>query len=311
MSERIQIALKLVLTHIVLLPVLLLASFFLKRDAFLSIPIVQTILIILYFSGYWEFFGFRFRARYFALIEVLWLTELVWRVILQSAQENSVYLVMALSLSQAFLLYALIKMIITIYKKEKEVVEIQFPFRNGKYLITDGGNSRTSRLMNYHYYSRIHRKKRTNNSMLFATDIVKIEDSGNGFLPQSNEDYPIFREKVFSPMDGVVVKTVNNIDDNVPYCGNYPYHTGNTVVIQNEEKFMLMGHLRKGSIRVNVGDMVKSADLIAEAGNSGYSERPHMHMQLIKSSTEDYWKGTGVSIQFRNRNLYKNRLVLV
>jgi hypothetical protein len=52
-------------------------------------------------------------------------------------------------------------------------------------------------------------------------------------------------------------------------------------------------------------------DFIAEAGNSGYSERPHIHIQLINSSTDNYWSGTGISIQYRRKNLYKNRLITV
>jgi hypothetical protein len=311
MPERTLIASKLVLTHILLLPVLILVSFILQRDAYLSISIIQTILLILYFSGYWEFFGLRFRIRYSVLIEVILLIELLWKVFFHSAQSSNRYLVYTLLLLEGYLLYELIKIIITILKKGKKVVEIDFPFLNGRFLITDGGNSRISRLMNYHFYSPIHRKNRTNNSMLFATDIVKMGDSGKNFLPLSNEDYPIFMEKVISPLNGVVFRVVNNIDDNLPYCGNYPYNTGNTVVIQNERRFLLMGHLRKGSIRVKVGDIVKSGDLIAEAGNSGYSERPHLHMQLIESSTNDYWKGLGISIQFRKQNLFKNRVITV
>jgi hypothetical protein len=311
MSERNQIALKLVLTHIILLPAIIFASLILNREVFLSISIIQTILIILYFSGYWEFFGFTFRVSYSLLIEILLLIELVYKEINESVHEINLLLMLALLILQAYLLYELLKVILTIFKKEKGAVEIEFPFKNGKYLITDGGNSRLSRLMNYHYYSRVHKKNRTNNSMLFATDIVRIEDLGRRFLPPSNEDYPVFGEKIFSPINGIVVKVVNTIDDNVPFCGNYPYNTGNTVVIRNEKLYLLMGHLKKESIKVTEGEIIKSADLIAEAGNSGYTERPHLHMQLIESETENYWKGTGRSILFRNINLFKNRAIIV
>jgi murein DD-endopeptidase MepM/ murein hydrolase activator NlpD len=72
---------------------------------------------------------------------------------------------------------------------------------------------------------------------------------------------------------------------------------------------MLLGHLKMGSIRVKTGDSVKENDVIAEAGNSGYSERPHIHIQLIESDTENFWKGTGVSIRYREGNLFKNRVI--
>jgi murein DD-endopeptidase MepM/ murein hydrolase activator NlpD len=143
--------------------------------------------------------------------------------------------------------------------------------------------------------------------MKFATDIVKIDRSKKTFLPPDNEDYPIFEEEVYCPMAGSVIKVENGIEDNIPYSGNYPYNTGNMVVIKNNNYYFLIGHLKKGSIRVKLGDFVQQNDLIAKAGNSGYSERPHIHMQLISSQTDNYWKGLGVNISFQSKNLYKNR----
>jgi murein DD-endopeptidase MepM/ murein hydrolase activator NlpD len=74
---------------------------------------------------------------------------------------------------------------------------------------------------------------------------------------------------------------------------------------------MLIGHLKRGSIRIKSGDSVHQGDLLAEAGNSGYSERPHIHMQLICSQTDNYWSGLGTSITFQNKNLFKNRRIKV
>jgi murein DD-endopeptidase MepM/ murein hydrolase activator NlpD len=74
---------------------------------------------------------------------------------------------------------------------------------------------------------------------------------------------------------------------------------------------MLLGHLKLGSIRVKFGDVVSEDEWLAEAGNSGYSERPHIHMQLIESNLENFWKGKGISIQYKGINLFKNRLIEV
>ena len=208
-------------------------------------------------------------------------------------------------------MYELIKIFVVILRKEKNNFDIAFPFGQGKYMITDGGNSRISRMMNYHFHSAVHKKKKTNNSMLFATDIVRIDGAQQKFLPFHNEDYPIFGEKVLSPMSGVIFKIENNISDNIPFSGDYPYNTGNTIVIRDGNKYLLMGHLKMGSIRVNVGDSVSENDHLAAAGNSGYSERPHLHMQLIESNSENFWYGTGISIRFSAKNLFKNRIIKV
>jgi len=311
MHERTQLSLKLILSHVILLPVLILFSLFVNSDSFLLTSITETVLIILILSGYWEFLGLRFKRIYFVISEVLIFMVFSWKLFSVHKAGNNLYLIFFLAIIQIWILFLLIKVIIVIFRSEKGAVEIEFPFRQGSYLITDGGNSRISRLMNYHFFSRMHREKKTSLSMLFATDIVKIKNSGSNYLPPQNDDYPIFGEKVFSPIDGIVVKVENNIEDNIPYSGHYPYNTGNTIVIQHGNSYFLLGHLKKHSIRVKVGDKIAANDLVAEAGNSGYSERPHIHIQLIGCQTDKYWTGTGISIEYKGKNLYKNRLIKI
>jgi hypothetical protein len=309
MKERTQLVIKLISTHIILVPLLIIISLFINRDSLLLLSITQTILMILYFTGYWEFFGLRFRIIYFLLIEFFLFIVFSLKFLSHAVTLNNWYLIAILILLQIFLLSELIKIIIVIFKQDKGTFDIEFPFKHGKYLITDGGNSKISRLMNYHFYSPIHKKNKTNYSMLFATDIVKIDNPGPKFLPAQNEDYLIFGERVYSPVSGLVIKVENNIEDNIPYSGNYPYNTGNSIIIRKDNKYLILGHLKKGSIKLEEGDSVLKNDMIAEAGNSGYSERPHIHMQLIECLTDNYWQGLGISIRFKNKNLYKNRVV--
>ena len=62
MNERFIASFKLISSHIVLILLLLVASRFLSDYGFLLLIITQTVLLILYFSGYWEFFGLRFKC---------------------------------------------------------------------------------------------------------------------------------------------------------------------------------------------------------------------------------------------------------
>jgi len=309
MNERTQILIKLITSHIILIIGLIFISVYATKATFLFLSITQTVLCILYFAGYWEFFGQRFRKFFSASIEFLILLAFAWKIYLGINNDANAFLLLILSLIQAYLLFELIKIIIVILKKDSNAPDIEFPFKQGHYLITDGGDSRISRLMNYHYYSPTHRKNKTNNSMLYATDIVKFTNDESVFLPEQNEAYPVFNEKIYCPMGGIVVKVENNIPDNKPFAGNYTYNTGNTVIIKNDNLYLLLGHLKKGSIIVKEGDKIQTNDLIGAAGNSGWTERPHLHMQLIKSDTNNYWFGKGVCIRYKNKNLYKNRLI--
>lgn len=309
MNERTVMILKLVSTHIVLPVAVAIAAFFVSGDAFLVNVIAQTILLIVYLSGYWEFFGMRFRRLFPVSLEVILLAQLAYRVMSQTHFEFNLYFADALFAVEVFLLIQVARILVVMRKKGRDMLEIQFPLKGGKFLITDGGNSKISRLMNYHYWSPVHRKKGTSGSMLYATDIVKIDASRRSFFPEENTDYPIFGEPVYSPIDGTVVTVENSIADNRPYAGDYPYNTGNTVVIRKDDLYFLIGHLKEGSVMVRVGDNVTAGGQIAQAGNSGMSERPHIHIQLMKSETENYWLGTGVCIQYEGANLYKNRLI--
>lgn len=312
MNQRTKIAIRLIATHLLLIIALICASAFVKGEAFLVLSISQTILLILYFTGYWEFVGLRFKNIFCVLMEVLILLTLAWKLYSPINNEHNEYLITGFVILQVLSAELLIKIIYVIYMKDKLSVEIKFPFKNGAYLVSDGGNSKICRMMNYHYYSPVHIKNNTNNSMLYATDIVKIDEEGEfRFLPKRNEEYPIFNEKIYSPMDGVIVEAENNIPDNISFAGEFPYNTGNTVVIKKDDYYFLLGNMRQGSVAVMVGDVVKAGDLLGHAGNSGWTERPHVHMQLMKSDTDKYWHGTGVCIQYKNKNLYKNRLIKI
>ena len=311
MDERFKIALRLLLVQIILPIVLTISFLFISNDAYLFFLIVQTYLFILFLSGYWEFFSRVFKNIFLLFLEAILFIILFNKLINLSNANFNMVLVIIFALIQVYLFIVSAKIILVIFKKEKNSLEIKFPFKDGNYLITDGGNSKISWLMNYHFHSKVHRKNKTNNSMQFATDIVKIGTNKKRFLPKSNEEYSIFGEKVYCPMEGKVIKVENNIDDNEPFVGTYPYNTGNTVVIKNGNYYFLLGHLKRGSVLVSIGALVKEGDFIAQIGNSGYSERPHLHMQLIESDTENYWFGKGISIQFRGRNLFKNRIIKI
>tara|TARA_B100000927_G_scaffold266084_1_gene239233 strand:+ start:5534 stop:6136 length:603 start_codon:yes stop_codon:yes gene_type:complete len=55
---------------------------------------------------------------------------------------------------------------------------------------------------------------------------------------------------------------------------------GNHIVIKHENFFTRYAHLRANSIAVGIGEKVKSADLIGLMGNSGRSNKRHLHFEV-------------------------------
>lgn len=60
---------------------------------------------------------------------------------------------------------------------------------------------------------------------------------------------------------------------------------GNYIAIKHPNKyFTYYAHLKKGSLKVKVGDEVKAGDVIAEMGSSGNSTDPHLHFEVYFDS---------------------------
>jgi len=74
------------------------------------------------------------------------------------------------------------------------------------------------------------------------------------------------------------------------YCGDgdcccfWCFFGGNVVVIRHDDEPGVFAthydHLKKGSIRVSRGDLVKKGQKIAEVGSSGRSIEPHLHLEV-------------------------------
>ena len=131
-----------------------------------------------------------------------------------------------------------------------EALQIQFPIK-GKWRVVAGGRTR---LTNYHYAHP--------ESQNYAVDFV-IVDSENSYQ----------RRSIFAPVDGTVIRAVNNFDINEEPA------EGNFIVIQTTDGIdVWLAHLEKNSLRVDRGDYVKAGQEIAACGASGSAAVPHLHI---------------------------------
>jgi murein DD-endopeptidase MepM/ murein hydrolase activator NlpD len=71
------------------------------------------------------------------------------------------------------------------------------------------------------------------------------------------------------------------------------------IVAGSAGPFVLLAHLRNGSLRVQPGQMVETGDVIGECGNSGNSTEPHLHLQV--SDSTEWIHANGLPLAFRSR----------
>jgi hypothetical protein len=124
-------------------------------------------------------------------------------------------------------------------------------------------------------------------SQRFAIDWEQIDDRNTIFTgdPKVPANYHIYGEPVIAVADGTVVGTRNDLEDQVP--GALPANIsldeadGNFVVLDiGGGRFVNYAHMRRGSVRVKLGDKVRRGEQIGEVGNTGNSLAPHMHLHV-------------------------------
>lgn len=124
----------------------------------------------------------------------------------------------------------------------------------------------------------------------FAIDFVQLDAQGRIFVGDLKElkSYPFYGVEVVSSAPGRVVETVNNLKDEVP--GANPTDVtvetagGNHVIVDiGEGRFILYAHLVPGSVTVAKGDYVQQGQLLGRLGNSGNTDAPHLHFQVMDS----------------------------
>jgi hypothetical protein len=196
-----------------------------------------------------------------------------------------------------------------------EAIDLTPPFPPGHYLVTDGGDGARSFLVNYHYGFGRHRSAGVNASMRFATDLVEIGAAGcesRGFIPADNAAYRIWGRPLLAPCGGRVAHVVDDIADNDAFGANRPYGVGNHVVLAAEGGvYVVLGHMQHGSVRVTGGQVVRPGEEIGRVGNSGWTERPHLHVQAMRCRSGDWWHGDPLPIRFGGRFLARNQVLRV
>jgi hypothetical protein len=95
------------------------------------------------------------------------------------------------------------------------------------------------------------------------------------------EDYGCYGTPVVAPIGGRVVSAHDGEPDEIPgvVSDNFEAPTGNHVVIlMDTNTYLVIAHLKNGSVLVEKGDTVVEGQEIGQCGNSGNTSEPHIHI---------------------------------
>jgi len=110
---------------------------------------------------------------------------------------------------------------------------------------------------------------------------------------------------VLAPVDGEVVRVVDEYPDNAVGLRDDEHPDGNCVVIKSPAgRYVFLTHLKKGSVLLKVGDHVVAGGELARCGNSGNCDHPVLHMRVQDSPNPG--EGRGLNMTFLNINVTLN-----
>jgi hypothetical protein len=144
----------------------------------------------------------------------------------------------------------------------------------------------------------------------YAYDFVQLGDDGSAFKGDkaNNSSWKSFGAEVFAVADGTVVDLLNGIPENVPLSPDRPVEItprtsgGNSVTVDiGRGHFAFFAHLHPGSIRVAIGDHVRSGQVLGLLGNTGNSTNAHLHFHV--STAVRPGEGEGVPVVFAHFHL--------
>ena len=93
-----------------------------------------------------------------------------------------------------------------------------------------------------------------------------------------------------------MIEAVDGLRDNVPGRMDPQHAAGNHVVLDlGRGEYALIAHLRDGSVAVNVGDRVRTGQLLGRCGNRNTSE-PHVHFHVQDGPT--LFRARGLPVEF-------------
>jgi murein DD-endopeptidase MepM/ murein hydrolase activator NlpD len=190
---------------------------------------------------------------------------------------------------------------------DEAAVDLAFPLRDGAYLVANGGSRE---LVNPHLKTLQGSRFRHYRGQSYAVDLVKVGAWGSrrtGLSPNDPSGFAIFGDSVHAPCAGVVVRAVDGDPDRLP-AGTEPRALeGNHVILACDGVWVLLAHLKMGSVQVGDGDVVSAGDVLGRVGNSGRSDEPHLHLHVQAPGTvEAPFAGDPLPVTFGGRHLVRN-----
>lgn len=169
------------------------------------------------------------------------------------------------------------------------VVDIANPFGPGHFLVGHGGSDP---LVNGHMRTLDETVARFRpwRGQSYAVDFFGLGSFGlraRGWRPADPAAYAIFGAALHAPCDGTVVAAEGGWPDFEVPQEDPVNRLGNHIILHCGEAWIVLAHMRQGSVMVAPGERVATGARLGEVGNSGASTEPHLHIHAQRPGTSE------------------------
>lgn len=186
-------------------------------------------------------------------------------------------------------------------------IDLALPLRGGTYLVVNGGSQV---LINAHVSTLEGKRFAPYRGQSYGVDLVRINGAGLrvwGVLPAVPAAYFIWGDPVLAPCRGRVVVAVDGAEDMPPPQADRTHMVGNHVILECGAVWVVLGHLRRGSVAAHAGQVVEPGQFLGRVGNSGNTGEPHLHVHAQRPGLATApLSGEPVPVRLGGRYLVRN-----
>jgi murein DD-endopeptidase MepM/ murein hydrolase activator NlpD len=162
------------------------------------------------------------------------------------------------------------------------------PLQGDKWLIANGSGA----IVTAHRYTVQATNGRLRPPEHFAIDFIRLDANGRAYVGDLANVHNWFGygSEIISATHGKVVEVLDNLDNQTPGQPLSPLtpdqFAGNHVIVEIGAGISaLYAHMAPGSIVVSEGDAVRPGQVLGRLGNSGSTDGPHLHFQIMDSAS--------------------------
>ena len=189
-----------------------------------------------------------------------------------------------------------------------DTVPLAFPLGPGAYRVVAGGGNAW---VNPHHFKTLDAPRfQAYRGQSYAVDLVGEGAWGSRrWAPfgAALTRFAVYGAEVVAPCPGTVVRSRGEAPETGVVGSGPEALLGNHVILDCGGVWVVLAHLRPGSVRVAAGDVVVTGRLLGAVGNSGRSDEPHLHIHAqTPGSPGALLDGEPLPMEFQGRRLARN-----